>query len=84
MPTIILSESAAAACFGLINSVGQIGGLAGPFIVSYLNVRTHGLTASFAFIGVGFLLSACVLAFLSIRSPMRVRAAQELPATEHA
>jgi hypothetical protein len=29
MPTLFLSESAAAACFGLINSVGHTGGLIG-------------------------------------------------------
>ena len=63
MPTIILSESAAAAYFGLINSVGQFGGLAGPYMVSYLNVRTHG------FIGVCFLLSPGVIALLQHPGP---------------
>jgi ACS family tartrate transporter-like MFS transporter len=40
IPTLILTESAAAATFGLINSVGQLGGLAGPYIIGRLNDHT--------------------------------------------
>lgn len=78
MPTIILCESAAAACFGLINSVGQIGGLAGPYIVSYLNEVTGGLRAAFLFLGVAFLLSASVLLLLKIKSTVRLSAGMVL------
>ena len=48
---MILSESAAAAALALINSIGQLGGLAGPYVIGFLNDRTHSLTASFGFIG---------------------------------
>ena len=78
MPTMILCESAAAASFGLINSVGQLGGLAGPYVVSYLNEKTGGLQAAFVFIGLTFLFSAIVLSFVKIHSPARVRSAQTL------
>ncbi|MGH9783704.1 MAG: hypothetical protein ACRD88_05920 [Terriglobia bacterium] len=40
MPTTILSESAAAASIGLINSVGNLGGFAGPYAVGYLQTAT--------------------------------------------
>jgi MFS transporter, ACS family, tartrate transporter len=40
LPTMTLGESAAAACIGLINSIGNLGGFAGPFIVGYLVNRT--------------------------------------------
>ena len=73
MPTLILCESAAAACFGLINSVGQMGGPAGPYGVSYLNEKTGGLRAAFIFIGLVFLLSAMVLSLVEIHSPVRAR-----------
>jgi predicted MFS family arabinose efflux permease len=73
MPTMLLCESAAAAAFGLINSIGQMGGLAGPYVVSYLNEKTGGLTAAFVFIGICFLLSASVLSFLRIRSSVRTQ-----------
>src|SRR5215471_11856840 len=78
MPTLILCESAAAASFGLINSLGQLGGLAGPYAVGYLNGKTGGLQAAFVFIGVTYLLSALVLSFVKIHSPGLMRSAQTL------
>jgi hypothetical protein len=48
----MLSEAAAAATFGLINSIVQLGGLAGNYTIGYLNARTYSLAASFAFIAV--------------------------------
>ena len=72
MPTTILCESAAAACFGLINSIGQIGGVVGPYTIGYLNDKTGSLNAAFAFIGGCYVLAAGVVSFLSIRSPIVV------------
>jgi ACS family tartrate transporter-like MFS transporter len=57
MPTKMLSGTAAAATFGLINSVGQMGGLAGPYMIGFLNQKTHALNASFGFIALVFLLA---------------------------
>ena len=70
MPTEILCESAAAASFGLINSIGQIGGLVGPYAVSSLNQRTGSLGASFIFIGATYLLAASVLTLLGALRPV--------------
>ena len=78
MPTMILCESAAAASLGLINSVGQLGGFAGPYVVSYLNEKTGGPQVAFLFIGVIFLLSAIVLSFVKIQGLVRMRSAQTL------
>ena len=44
LPTEFLSESAAAAAIGLINSVGNLGGFLGPYAIGFL--RSH--TGSFA------------------------------------
>jgi ACS family tartrate transporter-like MFS transporter len=71
MPTQLLSESAAAACFGLINSVGHTGGFIGPTAVGYLNAWSGSLTAAFAFIGGCYLVSGCILPAVKIRSPKR-------------
>ena len=57
-PAMMLSESAAAASFGLINSIGQLGGLAGPYMIGFLNDRTHSLTASFGFISLVYCCSS--------------------------
>ena len=66
IPTLVLSESAAAATFGLINSLGQLGGLAGNYAIGFLNVRTHSLTASFGFIALVYVTAAVLI--LSVRS----------------
>jgi ACS family tartrate transporter-like MFS transporter len=70
-PTMILSESAAAATFGLINSIAQLGGLAGPYAIGLLNDRTHSLTASFGFIALVFVASASLILSLKIRDPVQ-------------
>lgn len=72
MPTMILSESAAAASFGLINSIGQLGGLTGPYVIGLLNDRTRSLTASFGFIAMVFVASASLILSLKIRDPVYV------------
>ena len=66
IPTLILSESAAAATFGLINSIGQLGGFAANYTIGFLNDRTHALNASFGFIALVYFGSATIL--LSLRS----------------
>ena len=60
---MILSESAAAAAFGLINGTGHLGGFFGPYIISSLSDRTHSFVPGFAFIGSCYLAAA----FLIIR-----------------
>jgi ACS family tartrate transporter-like MFS transporter len=67
MPTRMLSGTAAAATFGLINSVGQMGGLAGPYVIGFLNQKIHGLRASFGFIAVLFLLASGLILSLKDR-----------------
>jgi ACS family tartrate transporter-like MFS transporter len=71
MPTMILSESAAAATFGLINSMGQLGGFAGPYVIGFLNDRTHSLTASFGFIALVYVAAASLVLSLRIRDPLQ-------------
>src|SRR5215468_4872007 len=70
IPTMILTESAAAASFALINSVGQVGGLAGPYLIGLLNDRTHALTASFALIAMLYFSAGGLIAALRVRNPL--------------
>jgi MFS transporter, ACS family, tartrate transporter len=44
VPTMFLSESAAAASIGLINAVGNLGGFVGPMVIGYLANRTHSFS----------------------------------------
>jgi ACS family tartrate transporter-like MFS transporter len=70
IPTMMLSEAAAAATFGLINSIGQLGGLAGNYTIGSLNDRTHSLTASFAFIALVYVAAGSLILSLRIRDPI--------------
>ena len=69
MPTMMLSESAAAATFGLINSIGQLGGFAGNYAIGVLNDQTHSLAASFAFIALVYVAAGGLVLSLRIRDP---------------
>ena len=70
IPTMVLSQSAAAASFGLINSIGHVGGFVGPYAVGSLNERTGGLSAAFMLIAVCYVLAGVVLAAIKIPSPI--------------
>jgi ACS family tartrate transporter-like MFS transporter len=69
IPTLMLSEAAAAATFGLINSVGQLGGFAGNYAIGFLNDRTHSLAASFAFIALVYVAAGGLIVSLRVRDP---------------
>jgi MFS transporter, ACS family, tartrate transporter len=68
IPTMILSESAAAATFGLINAVGHAGGFFGPYIIGDLSTRTGSLSAGFVFIACCYLSAAFLVSQLKIQN----------------
>jgi len=57
LPTAMLSESAAAASIGLINSVANLGGFAGPFLIGYLRTATNSFTPGLLFLFASLTLS---------------------------
>lgn len=67
IPTLMLSEAAAAATFGLINSIGQLGGFAGNYAIGFFNDRTHSLEASFAFIALVYTAAGGLILSLRVR-----------------
>ena len=69
IPTMMLSESTAAATIALINSVGQTGGFVGPYVIGLLNDRTHSLNASFAFVGLVYLAAGALALTLKLKNP---------------
>jgi ACS family tartrate transporter-like MFS transporter len=69
IPTMLLSESAAAATFGLINSIGQLSGFAGNSAIGFLNDRTGSLAASFGLIALVYLAAGVLILSLRIRDP---------------
>src|SRR6266404_4613656 len=70
IPTMMLSEAAAAATFGLINSIGQLGGFAGNYVIGFLNDQTHSLPASFAFIALVYVAAGGLILSLRVRDPI--------------
>ncbi len=69
VPTEFLSESAAAASIGLINSIGNLGGFLGPMIMGYLVSRTHSFTAGLWYLVGSFLISGLLM--LAVGAPRR-------------
>ena len=70
IPTMMLSEAAAAATFGLINSIGQLGGFAGNYVIGFLNDQTHSLAASFGFIALVYVAAGGLILSLRVRDPL--------------
>jgi ACS family tartrate transporter-like MFS transporter len=64
IPTEILSQSAAAAAVGMVNTVGSAAGFAGPHLFGYLNTRTgsfsYGLALMMVSAVAGGLLMLCI------------------------
>ena len=69
IPTMMLSESAAAATLGLINTVGQLGGFAANYVIGVLNDRTHSIMASLGFIALVYFGAATLFVSLRARNP---------------
>jgi MFS family permease len=66
MPTEFLSESAAAGAIGMINSVGNLGGFVGPFIVGTLVARTKSFDLGLWYLVGSFVLSGIFM--LAVKS----------------
>jgi len=67
LPTALLTESAAAASIGLINSVGNLGGFAGPFAIGYLRSATNSFTPGLAFLVVTQVLAGGAVLLLKVQ-----------------
>ena len=74
VPTEFLSESAAAASIGLINSVGNLGGFFGPLSMGYLVSRTHSFNVGLWYLVGSFLVSGMLM--LAVGAGRRQRAQQ--------
>ena len=70
LPTTFLSGTAAAGAIALINSVGNLGGFFGPYLIGRVRDLTGGFAGSLMFIAV-LLVGSAVLAVSLRRSPAR-------------
>jgi len=70
LPSEFLTGYAAASGIAFINSIGNLGGFAGPYAVGLIKDKTGSLHWGFAFVGISMLVSAMFLMLL----PKRARA----------
>jgi ACS family tartrate transporter-like MFS transporter len=61
LPTKFLSGSAAAATIGMINSVGNLGGFVGPYVVGYVNTATGSFFFGILYLSLSTLLGAAAI-----------------------
>jgi ACS family tartrate transporter-like MFS transporter len=71
LPTSFLTGTAAAASIGLINSFGNLGGFAGPYVVGYLSKRTNSYAGGVLYLSLSALVAAGFV--LSLRATRRKR-----------
>lgn len=71
LPTSFLTGTAAAASIGLINSVGNLGGFVGPYVVGYLSKMTNSFLGGVSYLSASALVAAVLV--LSIRATRRSR-----------
>ncbi|MEH3148573.1 MAG: MFS transporter [Methylobacterium frigidaeris] len=70
MPTAFLSGPAAAVGIATINSIGNLGGFVGPWVIGWIKDRTGGFTGGLIFVAALLLLSA-VLSLVVARTGRR-------------
>jgi D-galactonate transporter len=61
VPHAFLSESAAAASIGLINSLGNLGGFVGPLVIGYLAHKTNSFTPGLLYLVLSLSLSGTLM-----------------------
>ena len=75
LPTMFLSGTAAAASVALINSVGNLGGFVGPYVIGYLTGKTGGTYTA----GLLYLVASAVVGGLVVLALRTDRAPQVAP-----
>ena len=64
LPSEFLTGFSAAAGIALINSVGNLGGFAGPYMIGAIAMRTGNLYAGLAIAGIALFISATLVLLL--------------------
>ena len=67
LPTTFLAGSAAAASIGLINSIGNLGGFVGPYVVGYLNNKTNSFFGGMVYLSLSAIVGAALILALRRR-----------------
>ncbi|MSU24849.1 MAG: MFS transporter [Opitutus sp.] len=66
LPSLFLTEAAAAGSIGLINSIGNLGGYLGPRVLGYIKMQTGNFAGGVFFLAGAMMLTATVIFFLGL------------------
>jgi MFS transporter, ACS family, tartrate transporter len=66
LPSLLLTEAAAAGSVGLINSVGNLGGFVGPFLLGSLENLTHSFLPGLLYLCFSMIVSATIILTLGL------------------
>jgi MFS transporter, ACS family, tartrate transporter len=73
LPTGLLTGTAAAAGLALINSIGNAGGLVGPYVVGVMKEATGSFTAALLFLAGALALGGAVALFAAAPRPAHIK-----------
>jgi len=65
LPTSFLGGTAAAGCVAFVNSIGNIGGFLGPYLMGWLKDRTGGYSAGMVALAAGLAVTAAIVLTVS-------------------
>jgi ACS family tartrate transporter-like MFS transporter len=77
LPSLLLTEAAAAGSIGLINSVGNLGGFVGPYVLGYAKDLTDSFVPGLVYLCISMSISATIIITLNLGH----RTAGEQPGT---
>ncbi len=66
LPSLIMTEAAAAGSVGLINSVGNLGGFVGPKVLGKVETMTHSFVPGLMYLCFSMLVSATIILALGL------------------
>jgi ACS family tartrate transporter-like MFS transporter len=66
LPTMYLTGAVAAVAIGFINSIGNLGGFSGPYIVGYAETATHSFVLAYIIIIIFFIIAAALVYSLKL------------------
>ena len=66
LPSLLLTESAAAASIGFINSMGNLGGFFGPTILGFAQKTTGSYAGGLYYLSVSMFVAACIVYWLGL------------------
>jgi len=66
LPSLLLTEAGAAGSIGLINSVGNLGGFVGPYMMGWLEHTTGSFVGGLAVLSASLMLSAVIVLCLGL------------------